>query len=123
MTRIVFRDVAKAFDGVWYEGRIYRMIKMDNKKPIIKIINSTLEDRSIKVRSERETSTSRKQEVGVLQETVVSPLLYNMFTADVPSNEDTQIMLYAIDTCIMATPKNPNVIINKLQTTIDDLEK
>lgn len=46
---MILLDIAKAFDRLWHNGLIYKMIEMEYPQPIIRIINSNLRGREIKV--------------------------------------------------------------------------
>ncbi|KAG5666508.1 hypothetical protein PVAND_014532 [Polypedilum vanderplanki] len=96
-TGLVLLDVEKAFDRVWHDGLIYKMIRLKFNTNIIKIINSFLRDRSFQVAINNEWSQSHKIEFGVPQGAVLSPVLYNVYTYDLPTNESYESALFADD--------------------------
>jgi hypothetical protein len=54
-----------------------------------------------------ETSDNFPINSGVPQGSVLGPLLYLIFKADIPTRNDTVIATYADDTAIMASNENP----------------
>lgn len=76
----LFFDISKAFDKVWGRGLLWKMIQADFKVQI----------------SDR-LSTEINAEAGVPQGSVLAPLLYTLFTRDVPRTDHTRLYLYADD--------------------------
>lgn len=81
-TGLVFLDVEKAFDRVWIDGLIVKMI--DNNIPayIIKFAYSFLTNRSFYVYIEGQRSPSKSTKFGLPQGAVLSPVLYSLYTYD-----------------------------------------
>ncbi|GFU04479.1 reverse transcriptase domain-containing protein [Trichonephila clavipes] len=48
-TGILFLDIAKAFDKIWHEGLLIKLIRLDFPAPLIKSIHSFLSHRSFRV--------------------------------------------------------------------------
>lgn len=59
---------------------------------------------------------------GVPQGSVLGPVLYTLFTSDMPSNSDNTIATYADDTAILATNTCPTEASNTVQRQLDVLE-
>lgn len=121
-TAVIFLDVAKAFDKVWHEGLIYKMMDAGYPAHMVKLTRSYLKDRKARVRHEEEQSDEVTLAAGVPQGSLLSPLLFSIFTHDMPKYPGTKLAMYADDTAVMATGRNPRYAIMKLQRAIDDLE-
>jgi hypothetical protein len=59
---------------------------------------------------------------GVPEGSILGPLLYLIFTADVPLTENTLMATFADDTAIMSSDHNPNTASKKLQQHLNLLQ-
>ena len=59
---------------------------------------------------------------GVVQGSVLGPLLYVVFTADIPTRNDTIIVTFADDTALMASNEDPLAASQSLQTRLTQPE-
>lgn len=100
-TVMLLLDIEKAFDTVWHNGLIYKL-KTLCKLPdyIISLIRSYIFNRHIVVRVGNELSSPKQISAGVPQGSIISPLLYNLYISDIPTNPTTNLLLYADDTTI-----------------------
>lgn len=117
-TGVLSFDIEKAFDRVWHQGLLYKMIQRKYPNYMIKLIHSFLSGRQFRVRLAQEFSGWKDAPWGVPQGSALSPSLYNIFTADMPidPNDNTKIILYADDTLILTTDRLINIINGRLQT-------
>lgn len=122
VTGAVFLDVSKAFDSVWHEGLIFKLISYGIPPAMVKLIHSFITARSFRARVENSLSTVRPIEAGVPQGSVLSPLLYNLFTADIPRPVNATLAIYADDTAILCRSKSATLVTRYLQRTLDELE-
>ena len=78
ITLAIFFDIEKAFDKVWHNRLIYRLLDSNLKlpQPTQYIISSFLSNRQIKVKIASATSTPFIPQAGVPQGAVLSPLLF-----------------------------------------------
>lgn len=104
-TTLLTLDLEKAFDLVWKEGLIYKMMKQKFPLKIIGLIKSYLEDRTLKVRIQGESSTEKDVIAGVPQGSPLSPTLFLLYINDIPKNPKTKLALFADDTAIMASSR------------------
>jgi hypothetical protein len=103
----VFLDVAKAFDTVWHEGLFY---KLEQLLPMeySQILKSYLSERYIRVKQEDEYSGPIN--AGVPQGSVLGPVLYLIYTSDIPQPEGTTA---AVVGDVQDATKNYNVPLTK----------
>jgi hypothetical protein len=71
------------------------------------------------VKQGSEFSDYKKISAGVPQESILSPLLYSIYTADLPQNEHTKIATFADDTAILSSSEDPVEASNALQNHIN----
>lgn len=93
----------KAFDGAWHH--CLRAKPHDFHVPLwlVKVAQMFLLDCSCKVRMHDSLSEYRMMREHVPQGLSLSPLLYSMYTADLPKSEAVKTALYADDVAIYAT--------------------
>ena len=75
-TRAIFLDLSKAFDTVWHEGLIYKLKANGLSGNILKILQDYLTDRKQRVLLNGKSSNWDIISAGVLQGSVLGPLLY-----------------------------------------------
>jgi len=121
MCASVFLDIEQAFDKVWHQGLLYKLRK---KLPdeIFLILNSYINDRCFQVKIENTLSQYHPVQAGVPQGSVLGPLLYLVFKADIPTTDDTVIATFADHTAILSSDTNPNRVSDKLQLHLTVLQ-
>ena len=80
----IFFDIASAFDKVWHNGIIYKLIKLNAPNFIIAWIKVFLENRSFCVRINNSMSEEEIISAGVPQGAAFSPLLFSIYINDIP---------------------------------------
>ena len=117
----MFLDVKQAFDKVWHKGLLYKIKKLfpDHYYWIFK---SYLQDRWFQVRVENEFSQYHLIRSGVPQGSILGPFLYSVYTADIPTSEDSFIATYADDTAILVTSSDLGTTSNKLQERLNTIQ-
>ena len=118
-TAAIFLDVEKAFDTVWHDGLLHKMMSMDIPLQLIKITESFLSDRTFSVKIEDQNSAVRKANAGVPQGSCLSPTLFNIYTNDLPTNTNSRVSLFADDTMFYCSNHNARFAILQLQKQID----
>lgn len=98
----VFLDVQQAFDRVWHQGLLYKIKKM-LPAPYFLFFQSYLSNRSFYVKIKDERSNILSINAGIPQGSVLGPILYTIFTADMPTTPDVIVATYADDTAIITT--------------------
>lgn len=117
----VFLDVAQAFDKVWHEGLIHKIKSMFSKQ-MSKILESYLTDRYFRIKQEDAYSELKAIGAGVPQGSVLGPVLYLLYTNDIPVPENDTIATYADDTAIMAIGENHDESVAKVQRAVTQIE-
>ena len=122
-TGAVFLDVSKAFDKVWHNGLVYKLLRSGMSLSLVKIIKSFLKNRTFQVKHLGSLSTIKPIVSGVPQGSILSPLLYNIFMHDIPLNTaGTTLAQYADDTAILYRSRSPRVIFIRLQAALENLD-
>lgn len=116
-----FLDVSQAFDKVWHRGLCAKLKRL-LPAAYYKVLKSYLEDRQFYVQFKNESSELRSIASGVPQGSVLGPFLYLLFTADLPTKNQTSVYTYADDTAIVSVHENPNVASLHLQEHLKDIE-
>jgi len=78
------------------------------------IIKSYLSNRHFQIRFGNALSTISNISAGVPQGGILSPLLYNIYTADQPTTLNTLVADYADDKAIISINSNPEIASHNL---------
>ena len=122
-TSSIFLDVEKAFDRVWITGLLYKLITIKLPENLICLLKSYLMNRNFYVSVENKNSNSRRIKAGVPQGSLLGPTLFSIYINDIPKSTNTNIALFADDTCIYANSWQPNQAAKYLQKHLKALEK
>lgn len=113
-----FLDVQQAFDKVWHKGLLYK-VKQKLPHSLYPVIASYLSQRFFRVKQRDARSSLQPVEAGVPQGSVLGPVLYNLFTYDLPTSSDTVVATYADDIAFLASDNDPRVASAKLQDLLN----
>jgi endonuclease/exonuclease/phosphatase family metal-dependent hydrolase len=122
VTGAVFLDIAQAFDKVWHEGLIFKLIQLDFPPYMINIIKSYLQNRTFKAHMGTGKSTSRSIHAGVPQGSIIGPILFCLYINDMPKVDGVTYALYADDTALLAQSWKARTAYKQLQTALEALE-
>ena len=119
-TGALFFDVAKAFDRVWHEGLLFKLHHFDVPNKLIRLLHSYLTGRTFRYRLDGTLSSRRPIRAGVPQGSVLAPLLYALYTSDIPDDipPDVHVAQFADDTALFSTHRSYRVVIPRLQKAV-----
>jgi hypothetical protein len=112
----IFFDIEAAFDKVWHNGLIYKLIQIKTPYYLLKIIINFLSERSFKVKVGDQESERKTITCGVPQGACLSPTLFAIYINDSPcrsSKNSEQTMLFADDTVYILMYKNKTSRVQK----------
>lgn len=118
----LFLDISQAFDKVWHTGLLYKL-KQHFPYHLYALMKSYLHERYFRVRYEAEVTSLHKIESGVPQGSVLGPVLYLLFTADLPTCQGTITTTFADDTAVLSISKDPLEATRLLQQNVNMIEK
>lgn len=96
-------DLQQAFDKVWHQGLLHKMVQIDFPMPLIQLIANYMTNRSFSVRLGNSASTTRSATAGVPQGSVLGLRLFTIFINDLPKHQRTTTALFADDTAIYSS--------------------
>jgi hypothetical protein len=117
----VFLDVSQAFDKVWHQGLLLK-IKQTLPPVYFNLLKSYLQNRYFVTTYNNETSPPFPMLSGVPQGSILSPLLYTIYTADIPQSNTTILSTFADDTAIFTTHPDPTLASTNLQNHLRIIE-
>jgi hypothetical protein len=104
-----FLDISQAFDKFWHTGLLY---KLRRSLPLnyFLILNSYLSYHHVVVRVNTELTGLTPVNAGVPQGSVLGPILYLLYTADLPTSPDSFTAIFADDIAVVATDSDPATV-------------
>jgi hypothetical protein len=102
----LFLGVSQAFDKVWHQGLLLK-IKQTLPPVYFNLLKSYLQNRYFVTIYSKETSPPYPLLSGVPQGSILGPLLYTIYTADIPQSDKTILSTFADDTAIFTTHPDP----------------
>ena len=77
-------DLSAAFDSIWHDGLIYKLIKMGISKNIVNVLQNMYSKISACVETNDYLTDTFPCRVGTKQGCSLSPTLFNLFLNDLP---------------------------------------
>lgn len=115
-----FLDVRQAFDKVWHLGLLYKL-KCLLPHPYYSVLKSYLCNRYFQIKYQDVTTSLHGIQSGVPQGSVLGPLLYILFTYDIPIYPGITLATFADDTALLSTHDNPVQASQELQIGLNYL--
>ena len=120
ITGAAFVDLSATYDTVDHRILIQKLYNTTQDSQLCRVFQNMLSNRRFYVELNNERSRWRKQKNGLPQGSVLSPILFNIYTNDQPIHDGTRNFIYADDLCVTAQYSS----FRKVETTIGDaLEK
>ena len=114
-------NATKAFDKVWHDGLIYKLIQSGVTGNLLNTLANFLKDRKQRVYLNGQNSTLVNVEAEVPQDSILGPLLFLIYTNDLPETLVLNPELFADDTFLFSvifdkdlSAKNLNNDLNRI---------
>lgn len=126
-TVAVCLDLSKAFDSVDHSILIEKMERYGIRGVALKLVVSYLKDRMQQVVERNERGAIVKSELarikkGVPQGSIIGPLLYVLYTNELPSLVRDHVVMYADDTSVIMNKRIERDLEQHLEGTLDSLQ-
>ena len=114
--RSIFLDIAIAFDKVWHDGIIFKLIHNGIWGKLLKLFCDFLNERKQRVILNGQFPTWKNVSAGVPQGSILGPLLFLIYINDLTEGLSTNAKLFADDTSLFS-------VIHDIQTSANNLNK
>ncbi|GBP81489.1 RNA-directed DNA polymerase from mobile element jockey [Eumeta japonica] len=126
-TVAVLLDMEKAFDRVWHDGLIYKLMDTSLPPALTKVVANFLQHRSFCVAVDDVPSAPRPIRAGVPQGSCLSPELYAVYIDDIPTlhghledwEDDVMLALYADDSAYFTSSRRADLAAKRIQRVLD----
>lgn len=107
ITTTVLLDIQAAFDTVWQEALVHKMMKFNVNYQLCKLVHNFLQNRHFAVKYGEVTSETKTIQAGTPQGSCLSALLFIIFISDMPNHPIIKKSQFADDTMLYLTHKAP----------------
>ena len=118
---MILIDLQKAFDTIDHSILLEQMSCLRFAESTIAWYKSYLTNRCFIVNIGKDFSSPGKLSCGVPQGSILGPLLFLLYVNDMPQAVNSDILLYADDTCLIYTGKDIKTIDEQLNTDFSSL--
>ena len=121
LTGMILIDLQKAFDTIDHSILLEKMKCLSFSESTIRWFTSYLSNRSFIVSVGKELSSRGKLNCGVPQGSILGPLLFLLYVNDMPQAVNSELLLYADDTCLFFMGKDSKIIGDQLNKDFNSL--
>ena len=124
-TLAVFFDLTQAFDRVWKEGLLFKLLQKGIGGRLFSWIKNLLIHRTARVIVDGEASHRVQLREGVPQGGVISPVLFLVFIDDITSCVPQHVSntLHADDFAVWSTTTYTTTAVKRIQATVDNVNQ
>ena len=116
ITQGIFLDVSAAFDKCWHKGLLCKLKQAKVESSCYTLFESYLSNRFQCTVVDGVKSELKELKAGVPQGSKLGPILWLLYVNDIVNGIESEILLFADDTCIFASgfdPAETAIILNK----------
>ena len=121
LTGAAFVDLSAAYDTVQHRLMIRKQMDLTGDIDLCQVIRGLLSNRRFFVQLNDKKSRWRSQKNGLLQGSVLAPLLFNIYTNDQPLPTDCSRFIYADDLCITTQHSDFQHVEQTLELALDEM--
>ena len=114
ITQGLFLDVSSAFDKVWHNGLLAKLNQIGVEGTFLDTICSYLADRKQVVVVDGVKSETLETKAGVPQGSRLGPLLFIIYMNDIVDDIESDILIFADDTSLLASGTDPAETVQQL---------
>ena len=121
-TQGVFLDVEAAFDKVWHSGLLAKLDQNGITGPCLALFRSYLSNRKQVVVVDGVKSEVQPVQAGVPQGSRLGPLLFIIFMNDIKNNLESEVLIFADDTTLLASGLNTEQTSSQLNRDLTKIQ-
>ena len=121
--RSVHLDISKAFDRVWHDGLIYKLKQCGVSGQLLFLIQNFLKNRKQRTVLNGQSSNWGDISAGVLQGSILGPLLFPVYISDLAIGLKCNVKLFADDTSLFTVVEDSNTAVNDMNYDLDLISK
>ena len=116
-----FVDLAAAYDTVNHRLLIRKLYDFIEDSPLCRVIQNMLSSRRFYIELNNDRSRWRNKKSGLPQGSVLSTILFNIYTNDQPLHDGTRNFVYADGICVTAQYPSFTEIEHTIEEALDEL--
>ena len=114
-------DLTAAYDTINHRWLLAKLVMLTDDVPLTMFIRTMLSNRGFKVELNGKQSRWRNQRNGLPQDSVLSPLLFNVYNNDQPRPAATTSFIYADDLCLTTQQDTFEQVENNIDSGLNEL--